>query len=172
MEEGDVRGINEWVIKEEEEAEQEHLRQMGEIEGEIKVAGMVAAGEGTHTMSWTGMRPRSMCKAYARLRYWNKDIVIVNGKIKQTIKFSDGENNQYDAHIGGGIAYVCPGARGAGTADMPWADSAVGQTMGEDVEAEEFDPEDEEGMWRGTSLSRTKAPTARTMMFDVQCKLR
>jgi hypothetical protein len=72
MEEGDVRGINEWVIKEE-EAEQEHLRQMGEIEGEIKVAGMVAAGEGTHTMSWTGMRPRSMV---ARKTWWRLSFIV------------------------------------------------------------------------------------------------
>jgi hypothetical protein len=53
LEEGDVRGINERAIGEEEEAEWERLRQMGEIEeGGIAAAGVVAAGEGTHTMSW------------------------------------------------------------------------------------------------------------------------
>jgi hypothetical protein len=51
--EEDVRGINERAVSEEEEAERERLRQLGEImEGGMAAAGVVAAGEGTHTMSW------------------------------------------------------------------------------------------------------------------------
>jgi hypothetical protein len=53
LEEEDVRGINERAMTEEEEAERERLRLLGEVvEGGIARAGVVAAGEGTHTMSW------------------------------------------------------------------------------------------------------------------------
>jgi hypothetical protein len=49
----DVRGINERAVSDEEKAEQERLRDLGEIvEGGLAVAGTVAAGEGSHTMSW------------------------------------------------------------------------------------------------------------------------
>jgi hypothetical protein len=53
LEEEDVRGINERAMTEEEEAERERLWLLGEVvEGGIARAGVVAAGEGTHTMSW------------------------------------------------------------------------------------------------------------------------
>lgn len=53
LEEADVRGINERAANEEEEAEREQLWELGEIvEGGIARAGVVAAGEGTHTLSW------------------------------------------------------------------------------------------------------------------------
>jgi hypothetical protein len=53
LEEADVRGINEHAVGKEELAEQERLRELGEIvEGRIAAVGVVAAGEGTHTMSW------------------------------------------------------------------------------------------------------------------------
>lgn len=52
LEEADVRGINERAVTEEEEAEREQLRVLGEIvEGGIAWVGVVAAGEGTHTLS-------------------------------------------------------------------------------------------------------------------------
>jgi hypothetical protein len=53
LEDADVRGINERAASEEEQAETDRLQKLGEIvEGGIAVAGVVAAGEGTHTMSW------------------------------------------------------------------------------------------------------------------------
>jgi hypothetical protein len=53
LNEEDVRGINERAVSEEEEAERERLRELGEImEGGLAWAGVVAAGEGTHTLSW------------------------------------------------------------------------------------------------------------------------
>ena len=51
--EADVRGVNERAVTEEEEAERERLRELGQIvEGGVVAAGTVAAGEGLHTMSW------------------------------------------------------------------------------------------------------------------------
>jgi hypothetical protein len=51
--EEDVRGVNERATSEEEAAENDRLRELGEVvEGGIAVAGTVAAGEGSHTMSW------------------------------------------------------------------------------------------------------------------------
>jgi predicted exporter len=127
--------------------------------------------------------------------------VIVNGNIKQTIKFSEWMalewENQVTARTTNMMPTLVEGLRTYALEHVEreqqtclgltvqWArlwekvrvylagitqDGA--RDMVVDVEAEEFDPEDEEGMWRGTSLSRTKAPTTRTMMFDVQCKLR
>jgi hypothetical protein len=53
LEEADVRGINERAVSEEEEGERERLRELGAImEGGIAAAGVVAAGDKTHTMSW------------------------------------------------------------------------------------------------------------------------
>jgi hypothetical protein len=53
LEEADVRGINERAVTEEEEGERERLRELGAImEGGIAAAGVVAAGDKTHTMSW------------------------------------------------------------------------------------------------------------------------
>jgi hypothetical protein len=53
LEESDVRGVNERAVGEEQAAERERLRQLGEIvEGGFEAAGTVAAGEGTHTLSW------------------------------------------------------------------------------------------------------------------------
>jgi hypothetical protein len=52
LEEEDVRGVNERAVSEE-EAERVRLWDLGEIvEGGIARAGVVAAGEGTHTLSW------------------------------------------------------------------------------------------------------------------------
>src|SRR4051812_48484845 len=49
----DVWGINERAASVEELAERERLRTLGEIvEGGMAAAATVAAGEGTHTMSW------------------------------------------------------------------------------------------------------------------------
>ncbi|KAJ6489344.1 hypothetical protein C8R47DRAFT_1071689 [Mycena vitilis] len=53
LDEADVRGVNERAVGEEEVAEREKLYELGEIvEGGIAAAGVVAAGEGRHTMSW------------------------------------------------------------------------------------------------------------------------
>jgi hypothetical protein len=53
LDEEDVRGINEHAASAEELAERERLRTLGEIvEGGMAAAATVAAGEGTHTMSW------------------------------------------------------------------------------------------------------------------------
>jgi hypothetical protein len=49
----DICRINERAWSEEEKAVQQRLRDLGQIvEGGMAVAGMVAAGEGCHTMSW------------------------------------------------------------------------------------------------------------------------
>ncbi|KAJ7863421.1 hypothetical protein B0H13DRAFT_2354190 [Mycena leptocephala] len=185
LEEGDVRGINERAVGEEEEAERERLRQMGEIEeGGIAAAGVVAAGEGTHTMSWIWYETKidgseedlvealrvEWCKAYARLRRWNEDVVIVDEEMKRTIEFGEWMALEWEQRATARTANMTPvlaeglpqwaglrekarvylagitpdardGARGDGVRDG--AQDARDVVV--DVEAEEFDPEDDEG---------------------------
>ncbi|KAJ7446784.1 hypothetical protein FB451DRAFT_1343526 [Mycena latifolia] len=100
--EEDVRGVNERAASEEEEAEREKLRELGAIvEGGIAAAGVVAAGEGMHTMSWIWYNTNlatgeadlvealrvEWCKAYSRTRRWHEDIVLVDEEMRCTIEF-------------------------------------------------------------------------------------
>ncbi|KAJ7024853.1 hypothetical protein C8F04DRAFT_1269860 [Mycena alexandri] len=102
LEEGDVRGINERAMGEEELAERETLRELGAIvEGGIAAAGGVAAGEGRHTMSWIWRSINAdtaeeelvdalrveWCRAYARMRRWHEDIVLVEEEMRRTIEY-------------------------------------------------------------------------------------
>ncbi|KAJ7024801.1 hypothetical protein C8F04DRAFT_1192096 [Mycena alexandri] len=112
--EEDIRGVNERTITEEEAGERERLRQMGEIiEGGMAVAGTVAAGEGTHTMSWiwrsTGLGGEEelvdalrveWCKAYARMRRWHEDIVLVDEEMRRTIEFGVWKAAEWEARAG------------------------------------------------------------------------
>ncbi|KAK6977280.1 hypothetical protein R3P38DRAFT_3237413 [Favolaschia claudopus] len=98
----DVRGINERAWSEEEEAERERLRALGEIvEGGVEAAGIVAAGEGSHTMSWIWYKTNlgdddaeiidalrvEWCKAYARTRRWHEDIILIEEEMRRTIEY-------------------------------------------------------------------------------------
>ncbi|KAJ7117958.1 hypothetical protein C8R43DRAFT_901603 [Mycena crocata] len=98
----DVRGINERTVTEEEEAERERLRELGAIiEGGMAAAGVVAAGESLHEMSWiwyrTGLNGSDeelvealrveWCKAFSRTRRWNEDVVLVDEEMGRTIEF-------------------------------------------------------------------------------------
>ncbi|KAJ7933057.1 hypothetical protein B0H13DRAFT_2307333 [Mycena leptocephala] len=102
LEESDVRGVNERAVTEEEMAERERLRELGEIvEGGIAAAGVVAAGETTRTMSWIWYSTNlqngeadliealrvEWCKAYAKTSRWHEDIVIVDEEMHRTIEY-------------------------------------------------------------------------------------
>ncbi|KAJ7810080.1 hypothetical protein B0H14DRAFT_3480890 [Mycena olivaceomarginata] len=102
LEEADVRGINECAVTEEEEGEKECLRELGAImEGGIAVAGVVAAGDKTHTMLWIWYSTNltngeedlidalrvEWCKVYARMRRWHEDVVLVEEEMRRTIEF-------------------------------------------------------------------------------------
>ncbi|KAJ7118517.1 hypothetical protein C8R43DRAFT_1137263 [Mycena crocata] len=98
----DVRGINERTASEEEEAEREKLRQLGAIiEGGVHAAGVLAAGETLHQMSWiwyqTGLTGADdelvdalrveWCKAFSRTRRWHEDVVLVDEEMGRTLEF-------------------------------------------------------------------------------------
>ncbi|KAJ7842077.1 hypothetical protein B0H13DRAFT_2239393 [Mycena leptocephala] len=87
--EEDVRGVNKKATSEEEQVENERLRALGEVvEGGIVAAGTVAAGEGSHTMSWIWYNTKlgsteaelvdalqvEWCKAYAHLQEMHRTI--------------------------------------------------------------------------------------------------
>ncbi|KAJ7123034.1 hypothetical protein C8R44DRAFT_560551, partial [Mycena epipterygia] len=113
LEEADVRGMNERTAG---GAVGEAAGIRGDSGGGIAVAGTVAAGEGTHTMSWIWyitnttsegelvegtcvnygaqaplMRQIALrvkwCEAYARTTRWHEDIVLVDEQMRWTIEF-------------------------------------------------------------------------------------
>ncbi|KAJ7019395.1 hypothetical protein C8F04DRAFT_1214342 [Mycena alexandri] len=68
--------------------------------GGVAVAGVVAAGEGSHTMSWIWRSTKlggeeelvdalrvEWCKVYARMHRWHEDIVLVEEEMRRTIEF-------------------------------------------------------------------------------------
>ncbi|KAK6997432.1 CxC2 domain-containing protein [Favolaschia claudopus] len=98
----DVRGINERGWTEEEKAERERLRELGEIvEGGMEAAGIVVAGEGSHTMSWIWYQTQigdgdeevidalrvEWCKAFARTRRWQEEIVLLEEEMRRTVQY-------------------------------------------------------------------------------------
>ncbi|KAJ6452354.1 hypothetical protein C8R47DRAFT_998112, partial [Mycena vitilis] len=69
-------------------------------EGGIAAAATLAAGEGTHTMSWIWYSTKldgdkdlvdalrvEWCKAYARMRRYHEDIVLVEEEMRRTIEY-------------------------------------------------------------------------------------
>ncbi|KAJ7740338.1 hypothetical protein B0H16DRAFT_1324487, partial [Mycena metata] len=113
LEEADVRGINERAIGEEEQAERDTLRELGAIvEGGMAAAAGVAAGEGRHTMSWIWRAVNlekaeeelvdvsasrvEWCRAYARMRRWHEDIVLVEEEMRRTIEYGAWMGGQWE----------------------------------------------------------------------------
>ncbi|KAJ7264470.1 hypothetical protein B0H12DRAFT_1011966, partial [Mycena haematopus] len=90
-----LRGHGDW------EKRYQVLEEADIVEGGIAVAGVVAAGEGTHTMSWIWYSTNvgggdqelvdalrvEWCKAYARMKRWHEDIVLVEEEMRRTIEY-------------------------------------------------------------------------------------
>ncbi|KAJ7113911.1 hypothetical protein C8R44DRAFT_740790 [Mycena epipterygia] len=104
LEEGDIRALNERALTEEEEARKEMLVELGAvIEGGVSGVGSVAANETHRKLSWiwyTGAKAGEpdeaeltealrveWCKAYARMRRWREDVVIVDEEMRRTIEY-------------------------------------------------------------------------------------
>ncbi|KAJ7432012.1 hypothetical protein B0H11DRAFT_1761190 [Mycena galericulata] len=78
------------------------LRELGGIvEGGVAAAGVLAAGESNHTMSWIWYSAKidggeadliealrvEWCKAYSKTRRWHEDIVLVDEEMRRTIEY-------------------------------------------------------------------------------------
>ncbi|KAJ7430009.1 hypothetical protein B0H11DRAFT_1765883 [Mycena galericulata] len=102
----DVRALNERSLTEEEEAERQRWRELGEIpeEGGIGALGDIVSGETHKTLSWIwyGISAKEgadeklhealrveWCKAYSRSKRWREDLVMVEEEMRRTIEFGE-----------------------------------------------------------------------------------
>ncbi|KAJ7666199.1 hypothetical protein DFH06DRAFT_1323329 [Mycena polygramma] len=102
----DVRALNERALTVEEKAQNKHWAELGGavIEGGVARAAVLAAGEGSHTLSWiwyTAMvapeegednDPRlhdalrvEWCKAYSRAKHYTEDVRLLREEMRRTI---------------------------------------------------------------------------------------
>ncbi|KAJ7212395.1 hypothetical protein B0H12DRAFT_1033229 [Mycena haematopus] len=101
----DVRALNERALTVEEKAQNEHWAELGGafVEGGVARAGALAAGEGSHTLSWiwyTAGRPSDendsklldalrleWCKAYARAKRLSEDVRLLREEMRRTVAY-------------------------------------------------------------------------------------
>ncbi|KAJ7702934.1 hypothetical protein B0H16DRAFT_1347222 [Mycena metata] len=104
LEESDVRALNERALTEEEAAQRKGMHDYEGIEeeGGIAALGAVALGESRRTLSWIWYTAKTTdpdeaelvealrvewCKAYARMRRWREDVVLVEEEMRRTIEY-------------------------------------------------------------------------------------
>ncbi|KAJ7471734.1 hypothetical protein FB451DRAFT_1399051 [Mycena latifolia] len=115
LDDDDVRALNERALSAEEKAQNEHWAELGGtiIEGGVAQAATLAAGEGSHTLSWiwytVGVMadendPRlhdalrvEWCKAYSHARRYNKDVRHLREEMRCTIVSGHSEAAEWDA---------------------------------------------------------------------------
>ncbi|KAJ7152679.1 hypothetical protein C8R43DRAFT_886109 [Mycena crocata] len=99
----DVRALNERALTEEERAQREAVHDLRDVEeGGIAAYGVVAIGESRRQLSWiwyqaTEEDPTEVelvealrvewCKAYARMRRWHEDVVLVEEEMSRTLEY-------------------------------------------------------------------------------------
>ncbi|KAF7331140.1 CxC2 domain-containing protein [Mycena sanguinolenta] len=103
LNEEDVRALNERTVTAEERAQRETVHDLRDVEeGGIGDYGVVALGEGRRTLSWIWYAAKAgeptelelvealrveWCKAYARMRRWHEDVVLVEEEMRRTIQY-------------------------------------------------------------------------------------
>ncbi|KAJ7437712.1 hypothetical protein FB451DRAFT_1193107 [Mycena latifolia] len=103
LEDKDIRALNEHAMTEEEVARRQVLKELGEVvEGGIEELEARTGGETQRTLSWIWYTAKptdpeeqelvealrvEWCKAYAWLRRWTEDVVLVEEEMRQTIEF-------------------------------------------------------------------------------------
>ncbi|KAJ7493553.1 hypothetical protein FB451DRAFT_1387723 [Mycena latifolia] len=99
----DIRALNERALTEEERAQREAVHDLRDVEeGGIGAYGVVALGEGRRTLSWIWYVAKKgepteqelvealwveWCKAYACMRRWHEDVVLVEEEMRRTIEY-------------------------------------------------------------------------------------
>ncbi|KAF8148323.1 hypothetical protein K438DRAFT_1625581 [Mycena galopus ATCC 62051] len=104
LEDGDVRALNERALTAEEAEQRKTIHDYEDVaeEGGVAAFGVVALGEGRRTLSWIWYTARAedsskaellealrveWCKAYARMRRWQEDVVLVEEEMRCTIEY-------------------------------------------------------------------------------------
>ncbi|KAK7005420.1 CxC2 domain-containing protein [Favolaschia claudopus] len=117
LEDADVRALNERALTAEEEAQRQGIHEYDGLseEGGVAVFGVVAAGETRRTLSWIWYTAKSAepteaelvealrvewCKAYARMRRWNEDVVLVEEEMRRTIEYGNWSAGQWAGRAG------------------------------------------------------------------------
>ncbi|KAF7352102.1 CxC2 domain-containing protein [Mycena venus] len=101
LEDSDVRALNDRSLREEEQAQDEHLGALGVAAG-LPAMGAVATGEGHRTLSWIWYSVSTTaegdaklhealrvewCKAYSRANRWREEAVLVEEEMRRTVEF-------------------------------------------------------------------------------------
>ncbi|KAF8210714.1 hypothetical protein K438DRAFT_97234, partial [Mycena galopus ATCC 62051] len=104
LEDNDVRALNERALTAEETEQRKAIHDYEDVaeEGGVAAFGVVALGEGRRTLSWIwySARPEDpteaelvealrveWCKAYAPMRRWHEDVVLVEEEMRRTIEY-------------------------------------------------------------------------------------
>ncbi|KAJ7661813.1 hypothetical protein B0H17DRAFT_1185128 [Mycena rosella] len=115
LEEDDVQVLNERALTEEERAQRETVHDLRDVEeGGVAAYGVVAQGEGRRTLSWIWYTAKvgepteqelvegcsvalrvEWCKAYARMRRWDEDVVLVEEEMHRTIQYGYWEAGEW-----------------------------------------------------------------------------
>ncbi|KAF7367658.1 CxC2 domain-containing protein [Mycena sanguinolenta] len=111
LQEDDICALNERTVLNEERAQWEVVHDLRDVEeGGVAEYGVVALGEGRRTLSWIwytakGGEPTELelvealrvewCKAYARMRRWHEDVVLVEEEMRRTIQYGYWEAGQW-----------------------------------------------------------------------------
>ncbi|KAJ7221838.1 hypothetical protein B0H12DRAFT_1078354 [Mycena haematopus] len=111
----DVRALNERALTAEEKAQNQHWAELGGafVEGGVARAGALAAGEGSHTLSWiwyTAGRPSDendsklldalrldWCKAYARAKRLSEDVRLLREEMRCTVAYGYTAEERWEA---------------------------------------------------------------------------
>ncbi|KAK6978163.1 CxC2 domain-containing protein [Favolaschia claudopus] len=134
LDDDDVRALNERALTAEEKAQNEHWAELGGaiIEGGVARAAGVAAGEGSHTLSWIWYRAGRVdendgrlhealrvewCKAYSRAKRYSEDVRLLREEMRRTIMFGRTAAERWEelaaaADLPGDDAEVVEGRRG------------------------------------------------------------
>ncbi|KAJ6451151.1 hypothetical protein C8R45DRAFT_848553 [Mycena sanguinolenta] len=99
----DIRALNERTVTAEERAQRDAVHELADVEeGGISAYGVVALGESRRTLSWIWYTAKTgdpseqelvealrveWCKAYARMRRWHEDVVLVEEEMRRTIEY-------------------------------------------------------------------------------------
>ncbi|KAJ7136482.1 hypothetical protein C8R43DRAFT_893858 [Mycena crocata] len=122
LKDADVRALNERALTDEEQAQRETVHDLRDVEeGGIAAYRVVALGESRRTLSWIWYvaskdEPTKLdlvealrvewCKAYARMRRWHEDVVLVEEEMHRTIEYGFWAAENWLARAGARVGLV------------------------------------------------------------------
>ncbi|KAJ7048755.1 hypothetical protein C8F01DRAFT_1276102 [Mycena amicta] len=123
LEDSDVRALNERALTAEEAEQRQAVHDYEEIaeEGGVAAFGVVALGEGRRTLSWIWYvaKPEDpteaelvealrveWCKAFARMRRWREDVVLVEEEMRRTIEYGHSAAHRWAERADARVEFV------------------------------------------------------------------